>query len=58
MGVATARPGGAGHPHFVVPRFDEKGSFGIRHYAGEGPSVTASAWPRAKWRSPLEGKGV
>lgn len=24
-----------GHPHFVLPRFDENISFGIKHYAGE-----------------------
>lgn len=38
--LAASPGGGGGHPHFFVPRFDENGSFGIRHYAGELQGVT------------------
>ena len=42
-GVRCNRRRVGGHPHFVLPRFNEDSSFGIRHYAGEPQDSLSSA---------------
>ena len=42
-GVRWNRRRAGGHPHFVLPRFNEESSFGIRHYAVEPQGSLSSA---------------